>query len=84
MKELLVLMATVTPKMEILETIHTMSANLIADPADVESEQKLGLYCQLLMVKNMVGEDMSKACGVMEELKQMDKAKQLFSPGKAD
>lgn len=55
------IVAATKTEQELVVEVHDLSRQLVEEPTDEEVKKKLAFYCQVFLLKLMVGDDMEKA-----------------------
>lgn len=79
MKEIMIMMASLKSKEELAVEVHDLTRQFIEDPEDEEIRKKMVFYCQLMVLKEVVGDDFEKA---MDMIKDIDHIGKMFKGSK--
>ena len=80
MKELMIMLSATLSISHIATEMHELSREVVADPENEEAMTKLCFYAQLLLTKQIVGDDQDKVTELLQELKTMEQTSDLLKP----
>ena len=73
MKEVMILMAATKSAQELAVEVHDLSRQLVEEPEDQEVQKRLAFCCQILVLKQIVGDSMEKALQMIRDIDSVSK-----------
>lgn len=79
MKELLVMMASITPEEVLLDELQENLDKYTTDGSE-ESKNSLLLTCQMFILKGVTSDSPQKAMDMIKDMNKFQKERELFKP----
>lgn len=70
----MIMMAATKSSQELAVEVHDLSRQLVEEPESEEIQKKLAFYCQIMVLKQIVGDSMEKALEMIMDVEKVHKA----------